>query len=96
MKLIDALKKIRDEGPQDHDKGICFNASQLCDDSASDVYACIKNLALNWPDRDTTSSDDDPVGDYRFHGYKSRRNGERWKNPRRHALLKWLIEELSK
>lgn len=94
MNLLEALKKIRDDGPVSTKYGICGNVIDL-----ANVKECKKLdiLFLRWPrnkGRTNMMRTSYPVEGHGV-GYKrSVEAGELWDNPRRHELLNWLIKEL--
>lgn len=87
-KLLKNLRRIRDEGPQIPSSGICANVDYL----GTRLPA---SLLLEWP------GSIDPLAAYPVEGSLSVYNrdaaeGTLWKNPRRLALLDWLIDTIEK
>ena len=100
-RILDALIRLQQEGPRRKTFGICFNASlfyylpeggdSLFVADEDGVYDTIARIGDQWPDRSDFGSSD-PVGDLNNDDDDS----ALWDNPRRHAFLAYLIEELSK
>lgn len=100
-KLLAALIELRDQGPRRPTLGICYNAclafymppecSVLNQVDTDGVYDTIADIANRWPEH-SGLSETNPVGD--LNNYD--RDTPLWENPRRHALLDFLIQELSK
>ena len=98
-RLLDALIRLQQEGPRRTTFGICFNASlfyylpaggnSLFVIDEDGVYSAISRIGDQWPDRSDFGSGN-PVGDL------DDADSALWDNPRRHAFLAYLIEELSK
>ena len=94
MDALEALKKIRDDGPVRDYVGICGNVEELTKETMP--YE-LKELMVEWPANAAklhSLRQNYPVegtGD----GYEADSEaGTLWDNPRRHELLDWLIKEL--
>ena len=80
--LLAALKRIRDKGPVEKEKGICGNVRLLVPrKQRAEIQEKIYCLIQRWPEY---------KGLYR----ESVRLGILWKNPRRIYLLNYMIKEL--
>ena len=94
-KLLEILKQIRDDGPQLLHCGICGNVDTMAADEV-DEMALLRELnktIRKWP---ATAREEDsfPVEGNSLQFLKDAANLSLWNNPRRIALLDWLIEEL--
>ena len=92
QRILEALRKIRDEGPKDLGEGICSNvivqiirANPWYDDA--DVSRPLQAMFAEWPSCVTRRHPVDGIGEYSLGRY----NGTLWDNPRSHELLHWLI-----
>jgi hypothetical protein len=85
QRLLEALRKIRDEGAEYRDFGICGNVSSKELDSALD------SLMRDWPQ--AGGSFLFPVSGGPSYVYE-RDRGLLWVNPRRIELLNWMITSL--
>ena len=86
--LLEALHRIRAHGPADPWTGICGNVARVCG-YGSTAAQQLEALIATWPDR--ASDDRFPVEGSLFE-YLADDN--KWQNPRRLALLDWLIAQL--
>lgn len=86
--LLEALHTIRTHGPTSTLSGICVNVADICGYYSTAVRQ-LEALIVTWPDR--ASDDRFPVEGCIFE-YVADDN--KWQNPRRIALLDWLIEQL--
>ena len=94
MNALEALKKIRDDGPVRDYVGICENVEDLTEETLP--YE-LKELMVGWPANAAklhSLRQNYPVEGSRD-GYEAGAEaGTLWENPRRHELLDWLIKEL--
>ena len=94
MRLIDALKRIKTDGPVHADVGICVNVAKTVSWCAADQ---LKPLLAKWPhvytDEGGYAWGEYPVGGYTEYTI-GKIDGTLWDNPRRWQLLDWLIEQL--
>ena len=92
--LLAALKRIRDKGPIEKDKGICGNVRLLVPrKQRAEIQEKIYRLTQRWPDHKGYSLVY-PVEDSGWLYRESVRLGILWKNPRRIYLLNYMIKEL--
>lgn len=96
--LLKILKRIRDEGPQARNCGICGNVLVVADEKI-DGCALLRELdkvIRHWPANAGTCYVTKvcyPVeGEKQY--FKDAAQNILWENPRRIALLDWLIKEL--
>ena len=87
-RLVKTLRDIRDNGPLMQTAGICINVAAMVGD---EELAELKALLPKWPDR--ARSANFPV---EGNAIDHMRDLNKWKNPRRLALLDWLIATLEK
>lgn len=93
-KLLWVLKKIK-AGPQQPDKGICGNLRTLIgDEKFREVASDLCDMMETWPE--TSGDRFFPVEKTRAAYVHDAKRGALWENPRRIALLDWLIKELEK
>lgn len=74
--------------------GICGNVLSIfetCDLKYDQADELLDELILRWPERDESFIY--PIGGQRQY-HEERDAGTLWQNPRRLALLNWMIEEL--
>ena len=84
--LLKNLRRIRDEGPQIPSSGICANMTYLGTSLPEDLLAA-------WPDGIENPESCPVEGSFDCYcqsGYL----GTLWQNPRRLALLDWLIDTI--
>ena len=94
MLLLAALKRIRDEGPIEKDKGICGNVRLLVPrKQRAEIQDKIYCLTQRWPEYKGTCLVY-PVEGSGWLYRESVRLGILWKNPRRIYLLNYMIKEL--
>lgn len=86
--LLEALRHIRANGPASTLCGICGNVADICGYYSTAVRQ-LEALLVTWPDR--ASDDRFPVEGCLF---EYALDDNKWQNPRRIALLDWLIEQL--
>lgn len=94
MNALEALKKIRDDGPVCDYVGICGNIEELTKETMP--YA-LKELMVEWPANAAklySLRQNYPVEGTEDEYELSAEAGTLWENPRRHELLDWLIKEL--
>jgi len=96
MNALEALKKIRDDGPVRDYVGICGNVEDLTEETMP--YE-LRELMAEWPANAAklhSLRQKYPV-EGAGGGYDAGvEAGTLWQNPRRHELLDWLIKELEK
>ena len=94
MDALEALKKIRNDGPVRDYVGICGNVEVLIKETMP--YE-LKELMVEWPGNAAKLyllRQNYPV-EGTWDGYEADSEaGTLWQNPRRHELLDWLIKEL--
>ena len=89
--LLAALKRIRDKGPIEKEKGICGNVRLLVPrKQRAEIQEKIYCLIQRWPEYKGLSLVEGSGWLYR----ESVRLGILWKNPRRIYLLNYMIKEL--
>lgn len=86
--LLEALHTIKTHGPASALCGICGNVADICGYYSTAVQQ-LEALIANWPDR--ASDDRFPVEGCLF---EYALDDNKWQNPRRLALLDWLIAQL--
>lgn len=86
--LLEALRHIRTHGPASTLCGICGNVADICG-YYSAAMSQLEALIVTWPDR--ASDDRFPVEGCIF---EYALDDNKWQNPRRIALLDWLIAQL--
>lgn len=90
-KLLAALKQMRTHAPR-RDQGICGNLRELMGDTDFCILASdLRDIMEVWPE--TTGDRFFPV-EKRERYIKAAKDRTLWENPRRIALLDWLIKEL--
>lgn len=95
MTLLDALRDIRDDGPPLTADGICFNVEELVPETENgQTQDELQLLMSRWPHADANSTY--PVEGHAERYMCAQRMGTVWQNPRRIALLDWMIKELEK
>ena len=82
MNALEALKKIRDDGPVREDVGICGNVEELTKETMP--YE-LKELMVEWP-----------ANAAKLHSLLWTDTKQIQRPERRHELLDWLIKELDK
>lgn len=92
QRILEALRKIRDEGPKDRGAGICANVlvHTACVETPYSIHAVdyrLQAMFAEWPSFVTELHPVDGGREYTWGRY----NGTLWNNPRRHELLHWLI-----
>lgn len=87
--LLEALRHIRTNGPKRTNSGICCNV--YVQDHSDSLQDELKELIARWPDKTQSGYDQFPI-----EGSPSAYNRtiNKWRNPRRLALLDWLIAQL--
>lgn len=90
QRLLEALRKIRDEGPVGRAAGICSSVYVLTQHDRV-VENAMDDLAMSWPG--VYPSLAFPV-DGSDNYYADRAKGALWANPRRIELLNWMIVQL--
>ena len=87
--LLEALRHIRTHGPKYTESGICYNVSAL--DHSDSLQDELQELTSRWPDKTPSGCDLFPIegSHLAYH-----RTINKWQNPRRLALLDWLIAQL--
>lgn len=88
--LLEALRRIKAEGPRNTRHGICGNA-HLLDDSDS-LQLLLQALIAIWPDKAPSGLDLYPIEG--SHTSFVAAGSNKWQNPSRIALLDWLIAKL--
>ena len=92
--LLAALKRIRDKGPIEKEKGICGNVRLLVPrKQRKEIQDKIYCLTQRWPEYKGPSLVY-PVEGSGWLYRESARLGILWKNPRRIYLLNYMIKEL--
>lgn len=95
QRLLEILRKIRDEGVPLKPCGLCWNvqrlSAELNHDRPRDMSDRVFSLAYHWPQ--THGSAKFPVGGASQFEHESQQ-GTLWNNPRRHEFLHWLIQHL--
>ena len=92
--LLAALKRIRDKGPVEKDKGICGNVRLLVRrKQRAEIQDKIYCLIQRWPEYKGTCLVY-PVEGSGWLYRESVKLGILWKNPRRIYLLNYMIKEL--
>ena len=92
--LLAALKRIRDKGPVEKEKGICGNVRLLVPrGQRAEIQEKIYCLIQRWPEYKGLSLVY-PVEGSGWLYRESVRLGILWKNPRRIYLLNYMIKEL--
>lgn len=103
--LLDALKAIKKDPPEKN-YGICANVGWLVFDATAPIIGSdlrqahreeadrvMCRLLARWPDAAGLDANY-PVEGLRYEYMVSQRDGTVWQNPRRIALLDWMIKEL--
>jgi hypothetical protein len=90
QRLLEALRKMRDEGVKYRDVGVCGNITRV-DPNSEELDYVLENLMLGWPQ--AGSSRLFPVDGRDSYEYE-RGEDLLWVNPRRIELLNWLITSL--
>ena len=87
--LLEALRNIRTCGPKYTGRGICCNV--YVQDHSDSLQDKLQELIARWPDKTPSDYDLFPIegSSLSYH-----RTINKWQNPRRLALLDWLIAEL--
>ena len=94
--LLAALKRIRDKGPVEKDKGICGNVRLLVPrKQRAEIQEKIFSFIQRWPEYKGPSLVY-PVEGSGWLYRESVKLGILWKNPRRIYLLNYMIKELEK
>lgn len=100
--LLICLKHIKEHGPMDRAEGICGNVLLAADELGRRMVhdwlmEGLEKMLVSWPENAgdcqmmKVSYPVEGNRDYWVHA----RSRTLWDNPRRHALLDWLIKELS-
>jgi hypothetical protein len=96
QRILEALRKIRDEGAIWPDYGICSTVKMISRLSGHCSIAVMElateRVLTQWPLADRTHSGY-PVGGYDQFRHEVR-DETMWKNPRRLELLHWAIQHL--
>lgn len=87
--LLEALRHIKTHGPKYTNRGICCNV--YTQDHSDSLQNELHELIARWPDKTPTGGDLFPIegSNLAYH-----RAINKWQNPRRLALLDWLIAQL--
>lgn len=108
MTLLEALKHIQDNGPNDPFYGICMNAKELFNGQHDkDVYPTISRFSAKWPKASkdhcypvpSVKSDQSPAQCYQY--ARDYYKGKLWDDHTNYGRLRWellafLISELEK
>lgn len=87
--LLEALHHIKTHGPKYTGRGICCNV--YVQDHSDSLQDKLQELIARWPDKTPSGCDLFPI-EGSSQAYC--RTINKWQNPRRIALLDWLIAEL--
>lgn len=87
--LLEALRHIKLHGPKYTNRGICCNV--YVQDHSDSLQDELQELIARWPDKTPSGCDLFPIegSHLAYH-----RTINKWQNPRRLALLDWLIAQL--
>ena len=91
MNALEALKKIRDDGPVRDYVGICGNVEEL---TGGTMPYELKELMTKWPAnaaKPHSLRQNYPVEGSRDEYDASAETRTLWQNPHRHELLDWLL-----
>lgn len=93
MTLKDILIQIKEDGPPLPNDGICANVDRLSGHD-KETSAEFEELMASWPESQDQRNIY-PVEGSAHHYFMAQRHHSLWDNPKRHALLDWMIGELS-
>ena len=88
--LLTALRRIKTEGPANTRHGICGNVHLL--DASDSLQEQLQALVATWPDKASSGLDLYPIEG--SHSSFVAAGSYKWQNPRRIALLDWVIAKL--